>query len=119
MTFWTLSSDIHTNRDLEWLLFAQGVSRSAPSHQVHRSEDPQAPRLLDQSVRLAGVEHRRPVSLPLAGGTVLQMDQAAPPDQGVLRNLRERGEDTSLDRHLGLRPRRHRQEAAEPAAVAL
>ena len=39
------------------------------------------------------------------------MDQAAPADQGVLRNLRERGEDTDLDRPLGLRPRRLRQEA--------
>jgi len=105
--------------DLEWLLFAQRVSRSAPSYQVHRSEDPQAPRILDQSVWLARTEHRRPVSLPLAGRAFLQMDQAAPPHQGVLRNFRERGEDTNLDRHLGLRPRRHRQEAAELAAVAL
>jgi hypothetical protein len=49
----------------------------------------------------------------------VQMDQAAPPDQSVLRNFRKRGEDTNLDRHLSLRPRRHCQEAAEPAAVAL
>src|SRR5271170_5121355 len=111
--------DVRSNGDLEWVLFAQRVSRSAPSHQVHRSEDPQAPRILDQSVRLARFEHRRLISLPLAGGAFLQMDQAAPADQGVLRNFRKRGEDTNLDRHLGLRPRRHRQEAAEPAAIAL
>jgi hypothetical protein len=112
-------TDLRSNGDLEWFLFAQRVSRSAPSHQVHRSEDPQTPRILDQSVWLARIEHRRSVSLPLAGGAFLQMDQAAPADQGVLRNFRKRGEDTNLDRHLGLRPRRHRQEAAEPAAVAL
>ena len=34
-----------------------------------------------------------------------------------LRHHRERREDANLDRHLGLRARRHRQEAAEPAAV--
>jgi len=34
-------------------------------------------------------------------------------------DLRERREDTNLDRHLGLRPGRHRQETAELAAVAL
>ena len=111
--------DLRSNGDLEWLLFAQRISRSAPSHQVHRSEDPQASRILDQPIWLARIEHRRFVSLPLAGGALLQVDQAAPTHQGILRNLRERGEDANLDRHLGLRPRRHRQEAAEPAAVAL
>src|ERR1017187_3211361 len=34
-------SDLRSNCDLEWLLFAQRVSRSATSYQVHRSEDPQ------------------------------------------------------------------------------
>ena len=34
-------------------------------------------------------------------------------------NLRECGEDTNLDRHLDLRPRCYRQEAVEPAALAL
>src|SRR5271170_473556 len=110
-------ADLRSNGDLEWLLFAQRVSRSAPSHQVHRSEDTQAPRILDQSVRLARIEHRRPVSLPLAGGAFLQMDQTAPADQGVLRHLRKCGEDTNLDRHLGLRPGRYRQKTVEPAAV--
>src|ERR1039458_10123800 len=42
-------ADLRSDGNLEWLLFAQRVSRSAPSHQVHRSEDPQAPRILDQS----------------------------------------------------------------------
>jgi hypothetical protein len=49
---------------------------------------------------------------------ILPMDQAAPTHQGVLWNLRERGENTNLDRHLSLCPRRYRQEAAEPAANA-
>lgn len=52
----------------------------------------------------------------------VEMSRATPsptPNQGILRDLRECGEDTNLDRHLGLRPRRHRQEAAEPAALAL
>ena len=40
---------------------------------------------------------------PLAGGVVLQMDQAAPSHQGFLRHFRERGQDPSLDCGLGLR----------------
>ena len=39
----------------------------------------------------------------LAGGVVLQVDQAAPADQEVLRRLRERREDSNLDRRLDLR----------------
>jgi hypothetical protein len=40
------------------------------------------------------------------------MDQAAPAHQGLLRAIRERGEDTDLDRHFGLRARRDRAEAS-------
>ena len=51
--------------------------------------------------------------MPLAGRTVLQMDQAAFADQGLLRNIGERCEVTDLDRGVGLRAGRHRQEAPE------
>ena len=48
---------------------------------------------------------------PLAGGIVLQVDQAAPANQGLLRHQRERGEDPNLDRGLGLRAGGHRPQA--------
>ena len=35
--------------------------------------------------------------MPLAGGTVFQMDQAAPSDQSVFRHLRERRQNTDMD----------------------
>jgi hypothetical protein len=111
--------DLRSNGDLEWLLFAQRVSRPVTAYQVHRSEDPQAPGILDQPIRVARLEHRRSVSMPLAGRTVLQMDQAASAHQGILRDFRKRSEDANLDRHFGLRPRRHRQEAPEPATITL
>jgi hypothetical protein len=111
--------DLRSNGDLEWLLLSQRISRPATSHQVHRPEDTQAARILDQPIRFARFEHRRVVSMPLAGRALLQMDQAAPAHQGILRDFRERGEDTNLDRHLGLRPRRYRQETPEPTALTL
>ena len=52
-------------------------------------------------------------------GTLLQVDQAASSDQAVLRHVGERGEDADLDCRLGLRPRRHRQEAPRPGRLAL
>ena len=60
-----------------------------------------------------------PSTKPLAGGTVLQVDQAAPADQAVLRHQGKRGEDANLDRGVGLRAGRHRQETAQPGGVAL
>ena len=48
-----------------------------------------------------------------------QVDQAASSDQAVLRHVGERGEDADLDCRLGLRPRRHRQEAPRPGRLAL
>src|SRR5580700_6291361 len=72
-----------------------------------------------QSVRVAGYHHRRALQKPLASRTVLQMDQAALADQTLLRHIRKCREDPNLDRRLGLRPRRHRQEAASPGRLAL
>ena len=59
------------------------------------------------------------VQKPLAGGALLQVDQAASSHQTVLRHLGERGEDADLDRRLGLRSRRHHQEASRPGRLAL
>ena len=67
----------------------------------------------------SGRHHLRALQKPLAGGTLLQVDQAASSDQAVLRHVGERGEDADLDCRLGLRPRRHRQEAPRPGRLAL
>jgi hypothetical protein len=45
--------------------------------------------------------------MPLAGGTVFQMDQTKPPNQDILWALRKRGQDTDLDCGQRLRPRSH------------
>ena len=47
------------------------------------------------------------------------MDKATPADQAVLWHIRERGEDADLDRRIGLRAGRHRQEAAGAGCVTL
>jgi len=57
--------------------------------------------------------------LPLAGRTVLQMDQAASSDPSLLRYLGERGQVADLDCRVGVRPGRHRQEAAQPYRLTL
>ena len=67
-----------------------------------------------QQLRLTRTYHRPDLQVALASGTLLQMDQAASADQGILRPERERSEDSDLDRRVGLRARCHRPQA--PAA---
>ena len=50
---------------------------------------------------------------------VLQVDQAAPADQAVLRYQRERREDANLDRGLGLRTGRDRAQEVGPGGESL
>jgi len=70
------------------------------------------------SVRFAGRDRLRPLQEPMAGRAVLQVDQAASADQAVLRDIRKRVKTRSGSR-LGLRPRRHRQEAPQARSLAL
>ena len=72
-----------------------------------------------QPVRVAGHDDLCALQKPLAGRTVLQMDQTASANQTLLWDIRKCGEDPNLDRRLGLRARRYRQEAARPGRLAL
>lgn len=60
---------------------------------------------------LARADPLRSLEEPLAGGIVLEVDQAASAHQVIFRDFSQRGKDANLDRHLDLRSRRHRQEA--------
>lgn len=53
----------------------------------------------------------------MACGTLLQVDQAEPQDQSVLRDLDQRGQDSGLDRPVRLRPGGHHQEGAQERAT--
>jgi len=52
--------------------------------------------------------------MPMAGRVVFQMDQVASSHQRFLRYIREHRQNKNLDRGLGLRAGRHRQEVPQP-----
>ena len=58
-----------------------------------------------------------PMPLPLASRTVLQVDQATPTHQALLRHLRERREDPGLDRGRCVRVSCHRSQASQSGVV--
>ena len=67
----------------------------------------------DQQLRAFGTHHRTTLSVSLAGGTVLQMDQTKLADQGFLRQLCQRREDSGVDCRQRLRLGGHPQEGVE------
>ena len=73
-------------------------------------------RLKFQQLCAPGSDHRPDLQVALAGRIVLQVDQAAPEDQEVLRHFRERREDADLDRRLGLRTGGDRAQEVGPEA---
>ena len=58
-------------------------------------------------------------TMSLAGGTLLQMDQAASAHQGVLRHIRKCRQIANLGRRIGLRAGRDRQETPRAAREPL
>jgi hypothetical protein len=68
---------------------------------------------------LARVTKKLPASPALTGRIVFRMDPATSAHQGVLRDERERGQVTSMDRPFGLRARGYRQEAAQPLSESV
>ena len=101
------------------LLHPSGLPRTSAAHPLLGPRVRQDAGLHHQQLLASGRHHLRALQKPLAGGTLLQVDQAASSDQAVLRHVGERGEDADLDCRLGLRPRRHRQEAPRPGRLAL
>src|SRR5439155_2162230 len=89
------------------------LSGCPSSHRLLRRRTRPATALSYQQLRTARTDHRTTLSLSLASGTVLQMDQTKPANQDVLWQLGQRGEDPSLDRRERLRPRRHPPQGIE------
>ena len=72
----------------------------------------------------AGLEHvrtgdRLALQEPMAGGVVLQVDQAAFAEQAVFGQQRERRQDAGVVRHRHLRADCHCQKRASPEILAL
>ena len=85
-----------------------GTTASHPLSRYRRS----ATGILNQSYDIGAFDHLRAVPLALASRTVLQVDQATPTHQALLRHLRERREDPGLDSGRCVRVSCHRSQAS-------
>ena len=90
-----------------------------PAYPFQRPRVGQDAGIFDQQSDVAGADYRRALQEPLAGGVVLQMDQAASAHQALPWHKRERGEDANLVRRHHLCADCYRQKGASPRCLAL
>ena len=107
---------LHTLLDL---LLGQGLPGASAARPFQGYRVGQDARLPDQQHGLARLDDHGSVQRPLAGRAVLQVDQAAPAHQAILRYQRERGEGTNLVRRSHLRVDCHCQERASTHCLAV
>jgi len=112
-------SPVRSNNNAYRILFTQGLSQQAATHQILRLQNRENPGLSDQQLLPASIDHLTTVSLPLAGGTLLQMDQAKPAHQKFLWHFGERCQNSNLDRHISLYTGSHTQEATQYTGKSL
>lgn len=110
--------DLRPDGCAERILSKAILSRSAPTNQISRSRR-SGSGLSCQRFFTPCPDGCRALQRPVADRAVLQVDQAAPAHQGLLRNQRERRENADLDRHLRLPARGDHEKAAGHRAVAL
>jgi hypothetical protein len=106
-------ASLRPNRCINRLLFFSALPRKTSPNQIPRSRNWQDADLSNQQFLTAGNHNCRAIQVPLASRTVFQMDQAAPPNQIIFRNIRECREDTNLDRSIRLCAGRHHQKAEQ------
>ena len=102
-----------------WLLLAEELSKTFASNPIQRSENWQNTDFSDQQLCAASADYYRVVSVPLAGRTVFQMDQATSSNQKVLWYNRECSKDANLDRGLGVCAGGHCQKTSQSQCFAL
>lgn len=91
--------DHHANR----ILFAQRLPKQTTTRQILRYRNRQNSGFLDQQFLSSSTYYRSHVSLPMAGGTLFQMDQAKPAHQKFLWHFGERCQNSNLDRSVSIR----------------
>ena len=79
------------------------------TRKVFRFRARSSPDIFNQQFFFRSFNDSRTLQIPLENRTLFQMDQATPPYQNILRDIRERCQNSSLDRDFDLRVSRDYQ----------
>src|SRR3990172_666965 len=110
---------VRPNNYADRVLFAQRLSRQTSPYQILRLRNRENSGLSDQQFHPASIDHCKTVSLPLAGGALLQMDKAKLAHQEFLRHFGERSKNSNLDCCISLCAGRHTQKASQFTSKSL
>src|SRR5262249_9118344 len=102
----------------EWCEDVGALPRSLASRQLLRPRDVPAVGVLDQQLRPARIDDREDLSVSLASGALLSLDQAAFENKGIVWDIAECREDAGMDRDLRLCTGGHRSQGIEAGALA-
>src|SRR5712692_1364246 len=92
------------------------LPRAASQSSLLRCSESKSPGVSYQQLSPASSHHRQALSVSLASGVVLSLDQATSADQSLLRHFTKRRQNSSLDCHLGLRVSCDREKTSQPGA---
>ena len=112
-------SAVRPNYHNNWSRSSQRLSDSSSANTLLRCRHRQESDFHYQQFRASSTYHCSTIQSQMAGGTVLQMDQAAPANQSVLRDRCQCGKDTSLDSGLRLCTGSDSQKKARPRPESL
>ena len=101
------------------LLPIQGLSGKAAPGKILRCRERQNTGVSHQQLQSACHDYCRVVPMPLAGGAILQVDQAKPENQDLLRHLRKRCQSSDLDSNFSLRAGCHHEETTQNQGQSL
>lgn len=106
-------SHMRSNHPACWILFCKSLSRQTPANQISRCRDRQDTYISDKQFHAASAHNFPALQAPMAGRTLLQMDQTKPAHQKFLWHIRKCGENTNLDCCICLRSCCHHQKTPQ------
>jgi hypothetical protein len=112
------SSGVKDHRT-DWSQRKGRLPSASTTGQISRQQNRQNFQLSDQQFYYPSADSSRPLSLPVAGRAIFQVNQTAPENQIIFRHHRECSKESDLDCHLSLRARSHHQKAAQARHRAL
>jgi hypothetical protein len=101
------------------LLHPQRLSGKTAADKISGFGNGQDTGVSNQQLHAFGADNSATVQMPVADRVIFQMDKTTPADQGVLRNIRECGQDADMDCDISICARSDNQKAAELAPQPL
>jgi len=112
-------SYIRPNHSAYWILSSKILSGQTTPSKISRCQNRQNTYFPDKQFYATGNNNHTAVQVPMAGRTLLQVDQAKPAHQEFLRHIGKLGENANLDCRVRLRSRCHYQKASQYSSKSL